>query len=215
MPRDQCDLCHRDLSPGALTHCREADCPLKASHARASATVLLALLAMALIVAVAVALSSWLMRGRSPASDAGSTAATAVEQARATDLDRGGATVLPSGAADRRTSPDGRATPAGDATAAGPETSEAPDPRAAMRVQSFSCEGGLTASRLWICTHWSLATMDYNLALQYKAALRRSKAPQALRKAHADWLIRLDKLDGNAAGLRRAFEDWSEELGGR
>jgi uncharacterized protein len=102
---------------------------------------------------------------------------------------------------------------AGDAAAAGPRAAEAADPRAAMRVQSFSCEGALSASRLWICTHWSLATMDYNLALQYKAALRRSGAPQALRKAHADWLARLDKLDGDAAGLRKAFEDWRNELG--
>ena len=115
-------------------------------------------------------------------------------------------------ASDRQAREPSAPPPADAAGIALDAASEAADPRAATLVQSFSCEGNLSASRLWICTHLSLATKDYNLALQYKSTMRRSRNPQALRQAHAAWLAKLDDLDGDAARLEKAFDDWRDEL---
>lgn len=214
MARDQCYLCHRDLGPDVLVRCREPDCPLNVSRARASAVVLGGLFGLILLVGLVLAAAYWFLRGDRPRDEVAgaSSVEDAVQPASASSL--GGPSLLPTRGSGGPATGDGAAESPADAGAPQPD-GETPDPRAATRVQSFSCEGGLSSSQVAICTHWSLATADYNLSLQYRSALRHSRNPQALRRAHAAWLARLDQLGGDIPSLRKAFDDWGAELGRR
>jgi hypothetical protein len=87
-----------------------------------------------------------------------------------------------------------------------------PDPRAATRVQSFSCDGSLSASRSLVCTRWDLATADYNLSLSYKTALMHARNPRALRRARAAWLQQLDALRGDAKQILRHIEAFQRTI---
>jgi hypothetical protein len=221
MSKDQCRLCHRDLSPDVLVRCREPDCPLTASRSRASIVVLSGLLGIALIVGAVVMAVTWLSRGKPPTEGAsgasmGLAASPATSTHASTDAgpsaDRDFAATSrrdASGNATGDLSAKGAASPAG---ADRPIGGEPADPRAATLVQSFSCESRLSSARAWICTHLSLATRDYNLSLQYKSALARSRNAAALRAAHAAWLKKLDALGDEPRGLEKAFDDWRDEL---
>jgi hypothetical protein len=210
MSNEQCDLCHRDLSPGVLVRCREIDCPLARSRTHASITILSSLLGMAVIVGIVVAAWSALTHRPRPADDAGVPVAAAEAQSVSAGREISGAPVLGKGPPNGQRGDARSANP--PAGAAAEEFRETADPRAARLVQSFPCEGDLSASRLSICTHMSLATSDYNLSLQYKSALRRSRNPQGLRQKHNAWLAKLDDLDGDLSRLRKAFADWRDEL---
>ncbi len=106
----------------------------------------------------------------------------------------------------------GKGAGADSASAQQSMDSGVPDPRAATRVQTFSCSGSLTASRSLICTNWDLATTDYNVALTYSSALARSHRPDALRRAHDQWLAGLDTLGNDVEKLREYYRKWQERL---
>lgn len=93
-----------------------------------------------------------------------------------------------------------------------PMNVDTPDPRAATRVQSFSCDGRMSASRALICTRWPLAIADYNISLLYKDALGRSANPAALARARRAWLARLDKQGVDADAILALYEQWRKEL---
>jgi len=86
------------------------------------------------------------------------------------------------------------------------------DPQAATRVQSFTCEGTLPASRSLMCTRWDLATADYNLALSYKTALAHARNPRALRRARTAWLRQLDRLGGDAKQILRHIDAFQRTI---
>jgi len=69
----------------------------------------------------------------------------------------------------------------------------AADGRAATRVQNFSCDTASSIARQLVCTHWELATVDYNLSLAYRRALGAAPNPDALRREQRNWLQSLDK----------------------
>ena len=89
-----------------------------------------------------------------------------------------------------------------------------PDPRAATRVQSFSCAGPMSPSRMLICTNWNLATADYNLSIAYQAAVKDSRTPEALRRSQVLWLAKVDKLGANTDALLEAYQQRYAEFDG-
>ena len=219
MSNDQCRLCHRDLSPDVLVRCREPECPLTASRSRASIVVLSGLLGIALIVGAVVVAVSWLSRDKPqpasvtspPMESAASSADSTPARARASaDVDFASASGRDTPGNAKNSQPGQGA--AGSSGAVEPASVEAADPRAATLVQSFSCEGRLSSARAWICTHMSLAMRDYNLSLQYKSVLVRTRNSAALRRAHAAWLARLDELGDDPPTLDKAFNAWRDEL---
>lgn len=106
----------------------------------------------------------------------------------------------------------------GNAMAAAPDSVSpafdptAPDPRAAMRVRSFACEGALSPGRALICSRMDLATADYNLNLVYAATLERSRDPRAIRRARAQWLAALDRLEADPRRILDHFEAFRRSL---
>ncbi|MFM9828832.1 MAG: hypothetical protein ACKVOB_08835 [Sphingomonas sp.] len=101
--------------------------------------------------------------------------------------------------------------PVGDGFAAAADQSVL-DARAPTRVQNFSCGGALSASRVAICSRWSLAINDYNLSLVYRDALARSNDARALRRAHAQWLAKLDTLADDEAAIQQHYDAWRQRL---
>ena len=77
-----------------------------------------------------------------------------------------------------------------------------PDPRAAGRVQNFSCDTARSPARKLVCTHWALATIDYNLALAYRQALESAGDPRGLRREQRAWLDLLDRHNAPQAVVR-------------
>ncbi len=102
--------------------------------------------------------------------------------------------------------------PQAETAGPGVPDSGVPDPRAATRVQSFSCDGALSASRSLVCTRWDLATADYNLSLSYKTALMHARNPRALRRARAVWLQQLDALRGDAKQILLHIEAFQRTI---
>ena len=95
-----------------------------------------------------------------------------------------------------------------------PSQPTGPDPRAAARVQSFSCAGPVSPSRMLICTNWDLATADYNLSIAYQAAVKDSRTPEVLRRSQALWLAKVDKLGANTDELLEAYQQRYAEFDG-
>jgi hypothetical protein len=89
---------------------------------------------------------------------------------------------------------------------------DASDPQASTRVQTFSCAGALSASRATICTHWELATADYNLSLLYNNVLAHSPRTAELRRDHSVFLKALDRLNGNPKRILALYHDWQTRL---
>lgn len=88
-----------------------------------------------------------------------------------------------------------------------------PDPRAAARVQSFSCGNGLLpGAKGKICTDWALATTDYNFELLYRQTLARSAKPEQVRRLHDEWRHELDRLDNKPQSIMDFYSAWFARL---
>jgi hypothetical protein len=213
MARPLCDYCKRDISRPSLVRCSSQRCPLKVTRGVAVRGMLLGIGGVGLLVAFLFVGGAWLLspgkpRGAGdPQVQSEVAAAPGGPQPRALELS-GNVRHWAGGlfAGNGRGSDD--ATPA---AVTQPDPS-LPDPRAASRVQTFSCSGSLTASRSLICTNWDLATTDYNAALTYNIVLARSPHPDALRRAHDAFLAGLDKLGTDTMKLRAYYRAWQERL---
>ena len=194
---------------------------MKASRQRASAVVLTGLVGLAIVIGAIFLIVSRIHIGSTTKVEAVADApgGPAVSGQPADDL-AGGAplsTVIPAGPAPGPDKSDGSAgslpaLPQPEQQAAPQAPVESADPRAGSVVQSFSCMGELTASRAWICTHWSVATMDYNLSLQYRSALTRSHNPHGLREADVSWLGEVDRLGDDPAAILKLYRQWQARL---
>ena len=213
MARSECDYCKRDISKPSLVRCSSERCPLKVSRAGAVRGVMFGIGGVGLVVAFLAVGGAWLM---SPGKPRGAGDVGAPGEAAASASSSGGRQ-------PRAMEQSGNVRPWGGGLFGGGhgDTQEAPaaaieadrpDPRAASRVQTFSCSGSLSASRSLICTNWDLATTDYNLALTYNAVLARSHRPDALRRAHDAFLRGLDSVGNDADKLREYYRLWQEEL---
>lgn len=214
---NRCHLCHRDLSGDSLVRCREIDCPTQATRRHASMVVLLVLAGLAIVIAALFGAVSWLTNGRvqsgataAPAPDAAAPSAGAASDASQAPAAAGPwARAVPPGPTRGAA---GASLPASRQPAEAAESQEPADPRAGALVQSFSCAERLSASRSWVCTHWSLATEDYNLSLQYRSTLAGTRNPEALRRARAAWLAKLDTLGANSAAISQSYRQWRAQL---
>jgi len=215
MARSECDYCKRDISKPSLVRCSSERCPLKVSRAGAVRGVMFGIGGVGLVVAFLVVGGAWLMspgkpRGAgdvgAPGEAAASASSSGGRQTRAMELSGNvrhwGGGLFGGGHNEVQETP----------VAASATDADRPDPRAASRVQTFSCSGALSASRSLICTNWDLATTDYNLALTYNAVLARSRHPDALRRAHEAFLAGLDTVGNDANKLREYYRLWQEQL---
>jgi hypothetical protein len=209
MARPECDYCKRDISKPSLVRCSSQRCPLKASRGAALRGVMAGICGLGLLAAFGAIGAIWLFAPSSQRRGAGETHVEATSSGPRTNAIELGGNIrhwgdglFGSGHSDGREMP----------VAAMPTDSSLPDPRAASRVQTFSCSGSLSASRALICTNWDLATTDYNLALTYNTALVRSRHPDALRRAHDAFLTGLDTIGTDADKLRAYYRSWQEQL---
>jgi hypothetical protein len=210
MARPECDYCKRDISKPSLVRCSSQRCPLKASRGAALRGVMVGIGGLGLLAAFGVVGAAWLFSPSSKPHGAGEAhvEATSSSGPRTNAMELSGnirnwgGGLFSSGHADTQETP----------AAATQIDSSLPDPRAASRVQTFSCSGSLSASRSLICTNWDLATTDYNLALTYNAVLARSHRPEALRRAHEAFIAGLDTIGTDAAKLRAYYRAWQEQL---
>jgi hypothetical protein len=216
MAGSECDYCKRDISKPSLVRCSSERCPLKVSRAGAVRGVLLGIGGIGLVVAFLIVGGAWLMspgkprgagdvRAQGDAASSATSSSSGGQQTRAMELSgsiRNWGGLFGGGHGDAQQTP----------VAVADANADRPDPRAASRVQTFSCSGTLSASRSLICTNWDLATTDYNLALTYNAVLARSRHPDALRRAHDAFLAGLDTVGNDAARLREYYRLWQEQL---
>jgi len=210
MARSECDYCKRDISKPSLVRCSSQRCPLKASRGGAVRGIMAGLGGIAIIAALIGIGAAWLLSpsSRSQASSGNDQGESAPDGPRATALELGGNVRTWAGGLFSS----GKGSGADSASAQPQADPGMPDPRAAARVQTFSCSGSLTASRSLICTNWDLATTDYNLALTYSSVLAHSRHPDALRRAHDQWLAGLDTLGNDVEKLREYYQKWQERL---
>ena len=210
MARPECDYCKRDISKPSLVRCSSQRCPLKASRGAALRGVMAGIGGIGLLVVFGVVGAVWLFSPSSKPHGAGEPQhveeASSGPRTNAMELSGNirnwGGGLFGSGHGERQETP----------VVAAQTDSGLPDPRAASRVQTFSCSGSLSASRSLICTNWDLATTDYNLALTYNATLTRSRHPDALRRAHDAFLEGLDTIGTDADKLRDYYRAWQEKL---
>jgi hypothetical protein len=209
MARPECDYCKRDISKPSLVRCSSQRCPLKASRGAALRGVMVGIGGLGLLAAFGVVGALWLFSPSSKPHGAGEPQAEAASSGPRTNAMELSGTVRNWGGGLFGGGHGGtQETP----VAATQADSGLPDPRAASRVQTFSCSGSLSASRSLICTNWDLATTDYNLALTYNAVLARSHRPDALRRAHDAFLEGLDTVGNDANKLREYYRAWQEQL---
>lgn len=215
MARPECDYCKRDISKPSLVRCSSERCPLKVSRATALRGVMFGIGGVGLVIVFLVVGAAWLMspgkpRGaddpRTSGEASASSSSSGGQQTKAMELSGSvrnwGGGLFGGGHGDAQETP----------VAATESEPDRPDPRAASRVQTFSCSGSLSPSRSLICTNWDLATTDYNLALTYNAMLARSHRPDALRRAHDAFLAGLDAVGNDANKLREYYRAWQEQL---
>jgi len=174
MTKQQCHVCSRDISKPSLVRCQATACPLNKSKAPASRQTLMGIFGLGLGVVGAIAAASWLF-----STPSGSRTAVASTFSRSTVNNWLDGLWRPS-------TPDFTPTV---------QQGSGSDWGAATRVETFSCEGRLSAARSAICSNWDLATVDYNLALVYRHALSSARNPAAVRAEQERWLARLDALD--------------------
>lgn len=209
MPRPECDYCKRDISKPSLVRCSSQRCPLKASRGGAVRGILVGIGGLGLIGAFVVVAGAWLLSpGSKPRPVGEDRAEPTPGSPRAAALELSGNVRHWTGGLFAGGS-GGSPSEAPVTTAFDPAL---PDPRAASRVQTFSCSGNLSASRSLICTNWDLATTDYNLALTYNAVLARSRHPDLLRRAHDAFLAGLDTMGSDATKLGDYYRAWQEQL---
>ncbi len=213
MTSDRCSLCNKSAERAALVRCSDARCPLAKTPQRVSIKTLVGmgvagLIAVAAVGGIGLLATGGTANGAASAAEASvaSTTSNASEPLN-TPVQTGGGSAF-AWLATLFDAP----KPAAVETPVDVPDPGTPDPRAATRVQSFSCDGALTASRLLMCTRWDLATADYNLALSYKNALVHARNPRALRRARALWLQQLDALGGDAARIQKHIEAFQRTI---
>lgn len=207
MAQSECDYCKRDISKPSLVRCSSERCPLKASRGGAVRGLLVGIGGLGLVGAFVIVGAAWLLSPGAKARASGDEHADS-----ATDGPRGASLDISGKVRDWGGGLFGGGAAHDDAPVAVAADPALPDPRAASRVQTFSCSGSLSASRSLICTNWDLATTDYNLALTYNATLARSRHPEALRRAHDSFLEGLDSLGTDADKLRAYYRAWQDRL---
>ena len=192
-------MCARDVSQTSLMRCKETRCPLKQDRAgasfRPSRSGIKGLLVALPVLAMAIAF----LTHRQP-TIAGFSAGAPESAARTGGKGSNWLGKLFAGHAE---------APVDDTPAPAADT---PDPQASSRVQMFSCSGALSASRAAICTHWDLATADYNVSLLYNTALAHSARPAGLRRDHAMFVKALDRLNGDPERILAEYRDWQARL---
>lgn len=210
MAESACPRCDRDTNKAALVRCRDSACPLKATPDRASPVkVAGALAGGAAVIAVVLFLASGATQQPKHPPKPTATLSSQSATATASDTVPGSANAGSVGWLDWLFKAKQSVVIASDA---GLPTDDAPDPRAASRVQSFSCEGRSSRGRALICTHWSLAITDYNVALLYQEALSRSANPRALARARRAWIARIDKHGTDTDTIQSLYEEWRAQL---
>lgn len=192
MSSKNCHVCSRDISKPSLVRCQANGCPLQKQGVSASRQALLGILGLGLMIVIATVAISW-MAGRSDGN--APRAPIALAGANGGWLGK----IVPQRAAD--------ADP--DSTPAGVDT---PDWTAATRVVNFDCSRQLSAARAQVCSHWDLATVDYNLGLVYREALARARNAASLRAAQNAWLAKLDKMAGDRDALIAHYRARLEQL---
>lgn len=213
MNKERCSLCNKSVERAALVRCSDARCPLAKPPQKVSIKTLVGMGVAALLSVAALASVGLLTThdaADGPASPAEAAAAATTQNASApqsaTVQTGGGSTLAWLAKLFDAPKPD---RPEVVVQQPDPVT---PDPRAATRIQSFSCDGPLTPSRALMCTRWDLATADYNLSLAYKNALAHARNPRALRRARALWLKQLDALGKDAVRIQRHIESFQRTL---
>lgn len=186
-----CQICSRDISKPSLVRCQASACPLNKSAPPASRQTLLGIVGLGLGIVGAIGAASWLF-----ATPGASRTSVASPFSRGTVNNW----------------IDGLWQPkAPDSSPSVPQVAGA-DWGAATRVETFSCEGRLSAARSVICTHWDLATVDYNLALVYRHALSSARDPGALRAEQGRWLARLDSIDATPETVMEHYRARLDQL---
>lgn len=210
MTQTTCQLCKRDISKPSMVRCTDNHCPLKA-EAPSGTTLVMKIGLAGLLVVFVIVLGMWMF-----ATPAQRSVAVANARQATGKTDPIPSAAAPAAAQTQGSSSDWLsrlfvARPRAEAQVTAGHDDQ-PDAAAATRVQNFACNGDLPASRAIICTHWDLATTDYNLSLVYRQALARTARPDALRRAHARWLAELDRLGADAKAIARSYDDWRAEL---
>lgn len=203
MTQERCGLCNKSLERAALVRCHDVRCPLAQSRPRTSLKTMagMGFVGIAMLAAILV-LASPGRHARAEAATASQSTASRFEAATAQRAPELGGSAAGRWIASMFTSP----KPKPDMALPPAPDPALPDFRAATRVQSFRCDTALSPSRALVCTHWDLATADYNLGLSYQSALARSRDPRSLRRAHLLWLRQLDRLGGDVDKILRHIE---------
>lgn len=179
-----CTICGDEVSGSGIARCMVPHCPEKqeVSGARVLRLLIPLLVLATILVAVTVATVSMM----SPAAEPANPFAAAADNGFAAADTSQAETETARGDAASGATGGGIAIPAG---LFGPA-----DPRAATRVQTFSCDSAaISPARRLVCNHWELATVDYNLALAYRRALANVANPSAVRREQRVWLQTLDR----------------------
>lgn len=184
MKKQQCHVCSRDISKPSLVRCQATACPLNKPKPPASRQTLMGIFGLGLGILGAIAGATWLFSA--PSGERTAVASTFSRSSVNNWLD---------GLWRPRTP---------DFTPTAQQTSGS-DWGAATRVETFSCDGRLSAARSVICSNWDLATVDYNLALVYRHALSTARDPGALRAQQDRWLARLDSVDATPEAVMEHY----------
>jgi hypothetical protein len=209
-------MCARDIDRTSLVRCRETRCPLKQEQdasplRRATGVGVMGLLIALPLLGLAVLLLAH-HRSASTSTSTDSASSEVVSTNSATSDFATGSSQSTEQASGKRVSWLGGLFGGHDDAPvdnAPPQVADdAPDPQAGTRVQTFSCAGALSASRATICTHWELATADYNLSLLYNNMLAHSPRGAELRRDHSAFLKALDRLNDNPERILALYRDW-------
>jgi hypothetical protein len=204
MGPNRCKVCARDVDRAALVRCTESRCPLKTERSSSvrgamGVGVMGALIAVPVLIVVALVLTHHQKADTYVASSDSSAPSSTPSATSGSSFAWIGSLFA------------GKDAPPVDTSPIQPAIGPA-DPQASTRVQTFSCGGALSASRASICTHWELATADYNLSLLYNSALAHSPRAPELRRDHASFLKALDQLNGNPERILALYQAWQARL---
>ncbi|MBY0518825.1 MAG: hypothetical protein K2P79_00170 [Sphingomonas sp.] len=191
MTAKKCQICSRDISKPSLVRCQATACPLNKEKTSASRSTLMGMLGLGLGLFAVIADIGWLL---APTSMRNSVAPTQMTRTNVNNW------------------LDGLWRPRVPDAGVNQHQGNGSDWSAATRVETFSCSGRLSAARSVICSHWELATADYNLALVYRHALGKVRDPATLRAQQDRWLSRLDSLDATPESVMAHYRERLEQL---
>ncbi len=186
-----CQICSRDISKPSLVRCQASACPLNKPKPPASRQTLMGIVGLGLGIVGAIGAASWLF-----AAPGASRANVASHFSRS----------------NVNNWIDGLWQPKAPDFSPAVQQGSGSDWGAATRVETFSCEGRLSAARSVICSNWDLATVDYNLALVYRHALSSARDPGALRAQQDRWLARLDSIDATPETVMEHYRARLDQL---